>query len=177
MKKIVLLITVTLLLGVCGFANAELIRNGGFENVPGVWQSQGILPNDWLQIGYPPLGADTWDTTNTYGLYPPDWNHFKGVVAYEGTRWVAGSGYYDESFGQQLTTPLLAGESYNLSAFLHSSYQELSGYDILLAPEAKESNAVLLGSLQLTKPDVWERTLLSFITISRLSGVPAPETA
>lgn len=128
---------------------ADLLANGGFENVPSSQTGQGILPSGWVAVS---LSADTYSNDGSYGLPPTGYNNWPvGTMAFEGIRWVAGGRIPGiiESFGQTLQTPLSAGTRYVLSGYLHqaASRNNPGGYDIYLADDESGSNRLLLGFL------------------------------
>ncbi|MDX2421751.1 MAG: VPLPA-CTERM sorting domain-containing protein [Amphritea sp.] len=130
-------------------ADASLIVNGGFENVPSSQTGQGIMPSDWVSVSFSP---DTYSNDGSYGLSPSDFNNWPvGMTAFEGNRWVAGGRIPGliESFGQFMTTPLTVGSQYELSGYLHQSTSRNNpgGYDIFLSDDASGSNRLFLGFL------------------------------
>src|SRR5690349_518562 len=81
----------------------NLLRNPGFETVPGNQPGEGILPSDWQLINSTP---DTYSNDGSFGLIPGNLGNFTGVTAHAGIRWVAGWSAANEIFGQTLTNPL-----------------------------------------------------------------------
>lgn len=158
--------------------SADLLRNGSFELVPGAHHDQGILPNEWVQTSGIYAGADTYDTTGVYGLWPSEYGHFSGVVAQDGNRWVAGACFgsgVSESFGQLLSAPLVPGWSYELSAQLHASYTlaGMGGFEVFLAPAASMQNAVPLGYLGSTLSNMaWEGRSVVFMAPPGAAELP-----
>lgn len=122
-------------LGPAAFAN--LFVNGGFESVPSAAYGQGLMPSAWLPIN---LSPDTYSEDGSYGLFPWDFGNFPGVSAHGGSRWVAGGNIDQfgggESFGQVLTSPLVAGTAYQVDGWLHQALRtDLNGpggYDLWL---------------------------------------------
>jgi hypothetical protein len=148
-------------------AVADLIVNGGFENVPSSATGQGLMPSNWVDVL---SSADTYSNDGSYGLSPfPD---FAGVTAHAGIRWVAGGStiYGPEEFGQLLSAPLVPGQGYQLSAYLHeairSDLQNPGSYEISLQTDSSVSTPQLvLGTLgpyadSLTQ---WQSASLSFV--------------
>jgi hypothetical protein len=81
-------------------AKADLIVNGGFENVTNNDTGQGLMPSNWVIANSSP---DTYSNDGSYGLPPfPD---FAGITAFDGIRWVAGWSAVPEEFGQSLASP------------------------------------------------------------------------
>ena len=131
-------------------ASANLIVNGGFENVPSSQTGQGLMPSDWVSVSSSP---DTYSNDGSYGLPPlVGFNNWPvGMMAYEGKRWVAGGRIPGliESFGQLMAAPLTTGNQYELSGYLHQSPSRDTpgGYDIFLADAASGLNRLHLGFL------------------------------
>src|SRR5213594_1984852 len=110
-----IVLVISALLPSGGYAQ-NLIRNPSFESVPcnaPCGQDQGLMPSDWFTAPYsivlPP--ADTWSNDGSYGLSPGSYGHFPGLLAADGTRWVAAASYPNafgliEFVGQTLTAPL-----------------------------------------------------------------------
>ena len=55
-------------LGLSSAANANLIKNASFEDVPDASTGQGILPSDWVNIPPPTPTADTYSNDGSYGV-------------------------------------------------------------------------------------------------------------
>ncbi len=150
-------LTTIALLGLASNAQANLLRNPSFENVPGTgpgYQDQGLMPSDWVTVAVTP---DTYSTDGSYGLPPSGFGNFDGVAAQDGLRWVAGWSDAVEVFGQALTAPLTPGTSYSLSGYLHQAYRgdlnNPGGYDIYLTTDSSYSSiasGTLLGRLAST---------------------------
>jgi hypothetical protein len=161
-------------------ADADLIRNGSFEDTPGPANGQGILPSEWINVR--PVGADTYSNDGSYGLFPHASGNFTGVIAYAGIRWIAGglggsSNVLAESFGQVLTTPLTPGTEYTLSANLIQAKRldldNPGGYHILLADGASLTTTVQVGSLDPTTDlDEWEPRELTFVAPTGAASLP-----
>lgn len=154
----------------------ELLRNPSFETVPGPQAAQGIMPSDWVPTSQTP---DTYSNDGSYGLPPGIAGNFSGVTAQDGIRWVAGWSAADERFGQLLTAPLIPGESYTLSGYLHQAVRpdlaHSGGYNIHLISEAGASLAtgVLLGQIGPTlSADSWESFALQFEAPANAAGLP-----
>lgn len=117
-------------------AQANLIRNASFENFSTQRFGQGFLPDDWITTASGGLPADTYSNDGSFGLAPSRFNNFIGVTAYDGIRWVAGWSRDRESFGQWLTSNLVAGSQYKLSGWLHQAVRGdlnyAGGYEIYL---------------------------------------------
>jgi len=152
--------------GLLSMSSANLFRNASFEAIPGYDNNQGIMPLDWIQTSGVLPGADTWSNDASYGLQAGTYGHFDGCTAYDGIRWVAGLGsYYRESFGQVLTAPLVAGKTYEVSAFLHASlrYIAAGGYDVKLR---NDEGDVLVGTLNAPSSkfaDGWQFVTCEFV--------------
>jgi len=156
------------LLGLAGSvaAQSNLLRNPGFETVPNADRGQGILPSEWLNVR---ASADTYSNDGSYGLGPATGGNFFEVTANEGIRWVAGWALVQETFGQELSTPLVGGVGYELSAALiqakRSDLDVKGGYEVYLAKSYQDafSSPVLLGRLGPTTDSyAWEVASLSF---------------
>ncbi len=104
--------------GDVGLASVNLLRNPGFEAVPGPAVADGLLPSEWVVANVSP---DTYSNDGSYGVPPDIFGNFSGVEAHGGIRWVAGWSAYDEQFAQFLTAPLVGGAVYTISAFLHQA--------------------------------------------------------
>lgn len=100
---------------VCG---ANLLRNGGFEDVPGGQTGQNLMPSEWVAVRSSP---DTYSNDGSYGLPPEGFGHFPGVVAAEGIRWIAGSAGIGEHPGQALSAALEPGVEYRVSVRMHQA--------------------------------------------------------
>lgn len=157
-------------------AQANLLRNPGFETVPGTVTGQGILPSDWTTVSGSP---DTYSNDGSYGLGPSTGGNFTGVTAQEGIRWVAGWDLAGERFGQMLSSPLVGGAAYELDAALiqarRSDLDVRGGYRVFLAPSsvAAGTNSVLLGTLgPTTDSDSWEAASLNFNAPANASDLP-----
>lgn len=165
-------------LGLAGALNAHanLLRNPGFETVPGTVSGQGILPSEWTILSSTP---DTYSNDASYGLGPSTGGNFTGVTADEGLRWVAGWDLADERFGQTLSSPLVGGASYQLDAALiqarRTDLDVRGGYEVFLAPSVlgASTNSVLLGKLgPTTDSDDWEAASLSFTAPANAGDLP-----
>ncbi len=155
-------------LGSVGTAQANLIRNASFENVPNANTGQGMLPTDWVNIAPPTPTADTYSNDGSYGVSPSAYGNFTGVTAKDGIRWVAGwSSAGQESFGQWLSTPLTAGTDYVMSAWLHqavrSDLNNPGGYEVFLTdiPGVQASQIGFLGSTTSVSAG-WQQFSFSF---------------
>lgn len=134
MKRLPVLILASIVS--CG-ASANLFRNGGFEEVPGVLLGQGLLPNDWIAVN---LSPDTYSNDGSFGLSPGEFGNFPGVSAHGGLRWVAGSNVNQtaggESFAQVLSSTLLPDTLYRVEGWLHQALRfdlnNPGGYDLWL---------------------------------------------
>lgn len=100
-------------------ARATLITNGNFETVPSGATGQNLMPTDW--VAAPGTSPDTYSNDGSYGLTPSGFGNFPGVTAHEGIRWVAGWSLLPEDFGQFLASPLVAGNDYELSGWMHQA--------------------------------------------------------
>jgi len=164
--KIILMTTVLLVAFTTSANAANLIRNAGFETVPGAATGQGIMPSDWVTTNSSP---DTYSNDGSYGLPPSGFGNFPGVTAQEGIRWVAGWSSEPENFGQTLSSSLIGGQAYSLSAYLIQAKRAVldhpGGYEVYLTADATGNIAsgVLLGNLgATTNLDTWEYFALSF---------------
>lgn len=170
MKKISIsrLATAVVLLGMASTAQANLITNASFEDVPNSNTGQGFLPSDWVNIPPPTPTADTYSNDGSYGLSPGVNGNFTGVTAYDGIRWVAGwSAVGQESFGQWLGTSLTAGVEYDMSGWLQQALRadlnNSGGYEIYLT-DTPGIQTEYLGFLGPTTSfsSGWEQSSFSF---------------
>jgi hypothetical protein len=101
-----------------GAAEVNLVRNGGFEAVPGSVLGQALLPAEWSAVAG---NTDTYSSDGSYGLLPADFGNFAGLSPYAGLRFVAAAAFGAGSgvrFGQVLAAPLAPNGRYRLSAQL-----------------------------------------------------------
>ena len=145
----------------------NLLRNPSFEVVPNSATGQGRLPTDWISVS---ASADTYSNDGSYGLSPSGFGNFPTTTAHDGLRWVAGAflNGLRERFGQSLTTPLVPGDEYTLSAHLiqaeRSDLDHPGGYDILLTDSVNLDDTRFLGRLEpTTDSGTWEPRALSFV--------------
>ncbi len=183
MKKLISVVAAFALLSLGVNASAEMIRNGSFESIPGEIHDQGYLPSDWFQVGldYPwGAGADTYSSDGSFGLLPAVNGNFPGVSAHDGIRFVAGAAP-NESFGQTLTSTLMPGQDYLLSAWLHRALrwdlEASGGYDVYLAATRSGSDAVWITSLGPTvgpesAAPQWENTIAPFTAPTNAADLP-----
>ncbi len=106
----------------CLSPGPNLLANGNFDTVPtdgsGDGQ-QGMLPPPWAPVIPTP---DTYNTDGGFGLINIGWSNFPDDMhAHSGDFWVAGWSLYNESPGQELTVPLIAGHHYRIAAWLHQA--------------------------------------------------------
>ena len=89
------------------------------------------MPSEWYSAASSP---DTYSNDGSYGLNPGDYGNFPGIMAHGGLRWVAGASVGPESIGQILTSPLMAGAAYSMSAYLQQAIRgdlnNPGGYDV-----------------------------------------------
>ena len=142
----------------------ELLRNPSFEAVPG--NQAADLPSEWV-VTY--LSPDTYSNDGSFGLPPSYLGNFSGVTAQDGIRWVAAWSSANEQFGQLLTTPLIPGEPYTVSGYLHQAVRpdlaNSGGYNIhlVLDPNSSLADGVLLGQIGPTVSATdWEGFTLQF---------------
>lgn len=151
----------------------NLLRNPGFEAVPGTTQGQGLLPSEW---DFSAVSPDTFSNDGSYGLPPSGFGNFTGVVAFEGIRWMAGWSSAGEQFGQTLSAPLVGGEAYTISARLHQAVRtdlaDPGGYRILLA-DAGAASPMEVATLGLTVPGPgWQFFETTFIAPADAASRP-----
>jgi hypothetical protein len=178
MKRIVAALATGLLLGgVAEHAQANLLKNSSFELVPSAATGQGILPEDWINVPTAGPGADTYSNDGSYGLAPSANGNFTGVTAYDGIRWVAGwSVTSQESFGQWLDAPLVAGNTYYLSGWLHQALRSdldfTGGYQVYLTntPSVHTEYLGFLGATSSTSAG-WEQFSISFAVTPVLASL------
>jgi hypothetical protein len=161
-------------------ASADLLRNGGFEAIPGPVSGQGILPSDFAAAGGPFLvGADTYSNDGSFGLFPFEFGNFPGITAAEGIRFVAAGdfGGVRESFGQELTQTLAPLGVYRLSAALHESprFATRGSFSLLLSPTlaAADPAAVVVGQFSATEgTGGWEDRSFEFRAPGQADDLP-----
>jgi Thrombospondin type 3 repeat len=152
-----------------GAARANLLRNPSFEQTPCVTpcnRDQGFMPSDWLTLNVTP---DTYSNDGSYGLPPSGFGNFTGATAQDGIQWVAGWSAAVEIFGQILTTPLIPGQEYTLSAYLREAVRgdlaHPGTYQIELWEAANmAADKIVVGSFQplIANQDAWELRTLAF---------------
>ena len=163
--------------GLSSAANANLIKNASFEDVPDASTGQGILPSHWVNIPPPTPTADTYSNDGSYGVLPGGFGNFPGVTAHDGIRWVAGwSAVGQESFGQYLDNNLVSGTTYNFSGWLHEAIRsDLSfpgGYEIYLTdtPGVQTELLGFLGSTQ-GESQGWVEYSFSFVASDAMAAL------
>ncbi len=156
--------------------SANLLRNPGFEEIPGVAGGQGLMPSEWLSFNVTP---DTYSNDGMYGINPGDFGNFPGVTAFSGARWVAGWSAANEQFAQVLTMPLQPGQTYSLSGWmlqaLRSDLDNPGGYEIYLVADELSStdSGELLGYLGSTADlDDWAFFTLDFVAPANSNTLP-----
>jgi hypothetical protein len=147
------------------WAGSNLLRNPGFEDIPGPLFGEGIMPSEWTVIQVTP---DTYSTDGSFGLPPAIFGNFTGVLAHSGVRWIAGWSLAVEVPGQLLSDPLVPGKTYRLSAYLHQAQRadlaNPGAYELRLAPGPSMRTTVVLGSWAPTAtPDQWEYRSIDFV--------------
>jgi MYXO-CTERM domain-containing protein len=152
----------------------NLLRNPGFETVPSNAQGQGILPSEWVLVNQSP---DTYSNDGSYGLLPNVGGNFTGVTARSGLRWVAGWSQANEIFGQTLTAPLVPGQTYELSGFLHrgirSDLAGTGGYNVLLADSVSRVITASLGGFAPVEGETgWEFKSFRFVAPANAANLP-----
>jgi len=165
-----------LLVSTIGVANANIIRNSSFEDVPNASTGQALMPSEWLTAYSSP---DTYSNDGSYGLSPSGYNNFTGVTAYDGIRWVAGWSSADERFGQVISENLVAGTEYTMSGFLHqavrSDLNNPGGYEIYLTSSSSDAplSGESLGFLGSTNgtAEGWQEYSFSFIATAEMSSL------
>ena len=175
------LLIAMLVLATAGLAQANMITNASFENVPNSHTGQGILPSDWVNIPPPTPTADTYSNDGSYGLLPSASGNFTGVTAKDGIRWVAGwSAEGQESFGQWLASNLTANMDYTMSGWLHQSvhYDNAGGYEIYLTnmPGVHTEYLGFLGSTTSAAAG-WQQYSFNFTATSDMSTLSFLEFA
>lgn len=150
-------------------ASANILRNGGFETVPGSQTGEGILPSEWANTGN--RTADTFSNDGSYGLSPSFGGRFDGVNAHGGIRWTAANSTDPEEIAQTLTATLEAGTLYRLSGWIHrttsTSLPDHGGFFVVIRDNLDVER--LLGSFEATATDEWEFRSFEF-TAPSLSG-------
>ena len=158
-------------------ANANLIRNASFEDVPNASTGQGIMPSEWVISNVTP---DTYSNDGSYGLFPNVNGNFTGVTAFDGIRWVAGwSSAGQERFGQVLSENLITDVVYTMSGFLHqalrSDLNNPGGYEIYLTDTSSTipASGKYLGFLGQTSSTAegWLQYSFSFTATAEMSNL------
>lgn len=158
-------------------ANANLIRNASFEDVPNASTGQGIMPSEWVVANVTP---DTYSNDGSYGLLPSAFGNFTGVTAFDGIRWVAGwSLAGQERFGQALSVNLITDVDYTMSGFLHqalrSDLNNPGGYEIYLTDTSSTTpvSGIYLGFLGETSSTAegWQQYSFSFTATAEMSNL------
>lgn len=161
-----------LVVGLAVAANANLIRNASFETVPNSSVGEGLLPSDWVATGS--STPDTFSNDASYGLDPSFGGRFVGVTAHSGLRWTAANSSDPEEIAQTLTTPLVAGELYRLSAWLHrstsTSLPDDGGFFVVIRDNLDAER--LLGSFGATTIGEWEFRSFEFTAPSTSGDLP-----
>lgn len=141
----------------------NLIANASFEANNGL-TGQGRMPTSWQAVNSSP---DGYTNDGSFGLAPGAFGNFTGITAQDGIAWVAGWSAGPESFGQVLATPLVAGESYDLSGWLRqavrSDLDDAGGYDVRLVTSTSNT---LLGRLGNTVTGAWVQRSFNFVAPS-----------
>lgn len=173
-------------------AEASLIFNGSFEQVPNSNAGAGLLPTGWFHTNPSlPAGsrASTYSNDGSYGLDPGEDSNFSGVIAAAGIRWVAGQSRDNhgasnatvegEAFGTELTELLVPGGSYQFEAELFrerlgSVYGAFhaGGYQLFLSAGTSGAGATLLGALDYVSLESWQSRSLSFTAPSDSGSRP-----
>ena len=160
-------------------ANANLLRNASFEDVPSGATGQGIMPSEWVTSNSSP---DTYSNDGSYGLPPrpsDTYPNFEGVTAYDGIRWVAGWSYAEERFGQTLTDNLISGTDYIFSGYLHQAFRSdlnhPGGYELFLTGTSTSTplSGEYLGYLGATTSysDGWQQYSFSFTATDAMANL------
>src|SRR5215467_4804487 len=125
------------------------------------------MPSEWLSLNVTP---DTYSNDGSYGLAPSDFGNFTHATAEDGLRWVAGWSLVPEIFGQMLTTSLISGQTYMLSAYLRevvrANLANPGTYQIELWDSTNffSADKLVLGSFQplIANQNAWELRTLTF---------------
>lgn len=179
MNKVVVsrLVAGFLLMAATSAANANLIRNASFEDVPSSATGQDMMPSEWVASNVSP---DTYSNDGSYGLSPTGYGNFNGVTAYDGIRWVAGwSSAGQERFGQTLTDNLVLGTEYDFSSYLHQAYRpdlnHSGGYEVYLTSAYNDSptSGEYLGYLGETTnfAEGWQQYSFSFTATAEMASL------
>lgn len=144
--------------------SANLLRNPGFEDVPGPLTGSGILPSEWVVIAGIP---STFSIDGSYGLLPGDYGIFPGVLPHDGIRFVAGWSGVPECFGQQLSAPLVPQQRYRLTGRLHQAvyagFAHPGAYEVLLATGQSQESGIVVGRFADTTGPFWEERSMEFM--------------
>lgn len=156
-------------------ASADLITNGSFEAPPGfAVGQQGVMPPGWEVTNPSP---DLYSSDGSFGLLPAVLGNFTGVTAQDGLGWVAGWSSFQESFAQNLSTPLNPGTEYELSGYLRqalrSDLKNPGAYKILLNSSNSFGGALEVASwAPTTGAGFWEFRTATFTAPSNANVLP-----
>ncbi|MCC6677584.1 MAG: hypothetical protein IT436_10615 [Phycisphaerales bacterium] len=97
------------------------VTNGGFDVGFVASSGQAEVPAPWTSTGpgNPFISFDTWDDSGANGLIPSFAGVFTGVTAHSGHRWAGGWDF--ENMSQQLSSTLIPGQQYTVSAWVHTA--------------------------------------------------------
>lgn len=173
-SSIITLTSSFVLLTVSSVASANLIRNPSFEDVPNNNTGQGIMPSEWVIANSTP---DTYSNDASYGLHPDANGNFSGVTAFDGIRFVAGWSLATERFGQMLSAPLVPGQEYEFSAYMHQALRldlnNPGAYYLFLQDTAVgASESVFIGSIGSTLPGDWQFFSMLFTAPGNADSLP-----
>ncbi|MFH1810525.1 MAG: beta-propeller fold lactonase family protein, partial [Pseudomonadota bacterium] len=155
----------------------ELLVNGDFEQGGGAAGAANLLPQGWQAVGAP--APDLFSTTGDVGLLPSGADFYR-ASAYSGARFVGASGDGNESFAQQLATPLASDQSYGMVGAIRqptaSGRNAPGGFALWLSTSKSLSGAQWLGTVDATinpsDAHPWERRTLFFTAPTGAETMP-----
>lgn len=173
MKTKLTLTAALVLMSLPAFAQ-NLIANPGFEDIPGPAAGEGILPAPWLPVSITP---DTYSVDGSFGITPDTFGNFSGVTAHSGVRWVAAWSAGPETFGQTLAAPLIPGQTYTLSGWIHQALRadlaNPGAYRIFLADSSSLITTALVGEFDPNvTADSWEARSFVFTAPANADSLP-----
>ena len=135
-------------LGASTLASANILLDGGFD-APAL--------SNWTNWGSASSFMNVYHNTGGNGFNAPsDFGNFTGVTAASGQQFVAGLATPSTAgfISQTLQVPLVAGQTYRMSALLHAAVRsdlDLPGtYTIALSSDTSLSNRVDVGVFAMT---------------------------
>ena len=161
----------TFALAIAVGAQANLIQNGSFESVPGPATGAGLLPNNWIAgFGAP----NTFSNDGSYGLSPSFGNLFLDTVAQDGIRFVGGASTEPDEVAQLLSAPLVEGERYRLSGWIHRSSSTSMPDDgsFVVSIRSTTDAERVLGTFDATTSYEWQFRSFEFTAPTNSANLP-----